>query len=130
MADRPRGCIVAPAARCAVSSISVAGPRGRVGHRNMNESTSPAPVVVSLEDAEERLSALVERAAAGEEIVIEKAGRPRARLVAAEAGGGAGRPSSLPPRPLGKYRNVIRVGPDFDDPLPEELMRYFRGEGD
>ena len=124
MADRPCGCIVAPAARCAVSSISVAGPRGRVGHRNMNESTSPAPVIVSLEDAEERLSALVERAAAGEEIVIEKAGRPRARLVAAAE-------SATSPRRMGGFlRGQIRVGHDFDDPLPDDILRAFNGEAD
>jgi prevent-host-death family protein len=98
----------------------------------MSEDVRSAPVTVSLEDAEEQLSALVERAAAGEEIVIERVGKPRVRLVSAEADAGekTGTPSSLPPRPLGKYRDVIRVGPDFDDPLPEELMRYFRGEGD
>jgi prevent-host-death family protein len=98
----------------------------------MNERARSATVTVSLEDAEARLPALVERAAAGEEIVIEKAGKPRARLVATDADGGrkAGAPSPLPPRPLGMYRDVIRIGPDFDDPLPEEIMRYFRGEGD
>jgi prevent-host-death family protein len=102
------------------------------GSDPMSEDARSAPVTVSLKDAEERLSALVERAAAGEEIVIEKAGKPRARLVAAYAGDDtkAGTSPPLPPRPLGKYRDVIRVGPDFDDPLPEEIMRYFRGEGD
>jgi antitoxin (DNA-binding transcriptional repressor) of toxin-antitoxin stability system len=98
----------------------------------MSQNARSATVTVSLEDAEEGLSALVERAAAGEEIVIEKAGKPRARLAAVEAGAGevSVTTTSLPPRPLGKYRDVIRVGPDFDDPLPEEIMRYFRGEGD
>lgn len=98
----------------------------------MSEHARSATVTVSLEDAEARLPALVERAAAGEEIVIEKAGKARARLVAAEAetGAKAGTPSPQRPRPLGKYRDVIHVGTDFDDPLPEEIMRYFRGEGD
>ncbi len=36
---------------------------------------------VNLYDAKTHLSRLVEQAAAGEEIVITKAGRPRARLV-------------------------------------------------
>ena len=90
----------------------------------MNESTSPAPVIVSLEDAEERLSALVERAAAGEEIVIEKAGRPRARLVAAAE-------SATSPRRMGGFlRGQIRVGHDFDDPLPDDILRAFNGEAD
>lgn len=38
--------------------------------------------VVNLYEAKTLLSRLVERAAAGEEIIIAKSGRPRARLVA------------------------------------------------
>lgn len=38
--------------------------------------------VLNLYEAKTQLSALVERAAAGEDMVIAKAGRPRAKLVA------------------------------------------------
>ncbi len=50
---------------------------------DLTNSTNRAAVMktVSLYDAETDLSHLVEQAAAGEEIVITKAGRPRARLV-------------------------------------------------
>ena len=58
-------------------------------------------------------------AAAGEEIVIAKSGCPMARLVPLER-----RPS---PRPLGLLAGQVRVGPDFDDPLPDEVMRAFEG---
>ena len=40
------------------------------------------PVQVNLYEAKTQLSSLVERAAKGEEIVIAKAGKPMARLVA------------------------------------------------
>jgi len=50
----------------------------------MGTSTSN-PTVVSLYDAKTHLSELGERAAAGEEIVVTKHGKPRFRLVAVEA---------------------------------------------
>jgi len=37
--------------------------------------------VINLDDAKTNLSKLVDRAAAGEEVVIAKAGKPRAKLV-------------------------------------------------
>lgn len=87
----------------------------------MSEDARSAPVTVSLEDAEERLSALVERAAAGEEIVIEKAGKARARLVAV--------PEAHSGRRLGGFlRGQIRIGEDFNDPLPDDIQRAFNGE--
>lgn len=90
----------------------------------MSENPSAEIVTVSVEDAEGQLSALIERAAAGEEIVIEKGGKPRARLVAA-AEVLAGQ------RRLGGFlRGQIRVGEDFDDPLPDDILRAFNGEAD
>ncbi len=72
---------------------------------------------VNLYEAKTKLSQLVERAAAGEEIIIAKAGRPLARL-----GPLAKRTT---PRPLGLYTGQVKVGPDFDDPLPDEIMQHF-----
>jgi prevent-host-death family protein len=75
---------------------------------------------VNLYEAETMLSQLVERAAAGEEIVIAKAGRPLARLVPLAFRTG--------PRPLGLFAGQVVIGDDFDDPLPEEIAAAFRGE--
>jgi len=72
---------------------------------------------VNLYDAKTNLSQLVERAAAGEEIIIAKAGRPLARLVPLA--------KRTTPRPLGRYAGLITVGPDFDDPMPEEFLKAF-----
>ena len=77
--------------------------------------------MVNLDDAKTNLSSLVERAAAGEEIVIAKAGRPLARLVPLE--------KRTAPRPLGMYAGQVTIGPDFDDPLPEEIQAAFEGRG-
>jgi prevent-host-death family protein len=75
---------------------------------------------VNLYEAKTGLSRLVERAAAGEEIVIAKAGRPLARLVPL-----ATRTAS---RPLGLFAADIRIGADFDDPLPAGVQAGFEGQ--
>ena len=75
--------------------------------------------VINLYEAKTNLSSLVDRAAAGEEIVIAKGGRPLARLVPLNR--------RTTPRPLGLRAGQVRVGADFDDPLPNEVMRAFEG---
>jgi prevent-host-death family protein len=72
---------------------------------------------VNLYEAKTKLSQLVERAAAGEEIIIAKAGRPLARLVSLA--------KRTTPRPLGLLAGQVWIGDDFDDPLPDEIMKHF-----
>jgi prevent-host-death family protein len=73
---------------------------------------------VNLYAAKTHLSSLVDRAAAGEEIVIAKAGKPKAKLV--------------PYRPGRKRqggRNLLGVtymADDFDAPLPPQIQKYFQ----
>jgi prevent-host-death family protein len=69
---------------------------------------------VSLYDAKTNLSALVERAAAGEEIIIAKSGRARARLAPLDDR----RALRVPGKGKGKWR----VGRGFDTPLPDDLF--------
>ena len=76
---------------------------------------------INMHEAKSQLSRLVERAAGGEEIVIARAGRPVARLVAYRESGG----KRLP----GRWKGRIVIHDDFDDPLPEDLAGPFRGEG-
>lgn len=73
--------------------------------------------VYNLYDAKTSLSQLVDRAAAGEEIVIAKAGKPLARLVPIQA-------AALPRRP-GAWKGRVRIADDFDAPLPCELAAAF-----
>ena len=80
------------------------------------------PVVretVSLYEAKTHLSRLVDRAAEGEEIVISKSGRPRARLVPLE--------DTRHLRVPGKGKGKWRVSKDFDAPLPDAVVRDFEG---
>lgn len=65
---------------------------------------------VNIHEAKTHLSRLLERVAAGDEIVIAKAGRPVARLV------GIGRTSDQ--RLFGRDRGLFEVPDDFDDPAP------------
>ena len=75
---------------------------------------------VSLYEAKTHLSSLVERAARGEEIVIAKSGKPKARLVPMD--------DVRPLREPGRGRGKWHVGDDFDDPLPEDLIAMFEGD--
>ena len=74
---------------------------------------------VSLYEAKTQLSRLVDRAAAGEEIVISKSGRPRARLVPLE--------DTRARRISGRGKGGWRLRKDFDAPLPDETIRDFEG---
>ena len=76
---------------------------------------------VSLYEAKTNLSSLVERAAAGEEIVIAKSGKPKALLVPL----GDVRPLRTP----GKGRGKWRVGDDFDARLPPDVLEDFGDPG-
>lgn len=74
---------------------------------------------VSLYDAKTHLSSLVERAAAGEEIVITKSGKPKARLVPMD--------DVRALREPGRGRGQWRICDNFDDPLPDDLIALFGG---
>ena len=73
---------------------------------------------VNIHAAKTQLSKLVEEAAAGNEIIIAKAGQPKARLM-----------------PLAKKKDIrstfgmlkgrIWVSEDFDGPLPPEILKGF-----
>jgi prevent-host-death family protein len=75
---------------------------------------------VNVYEAKTHLSQLLDRAAAGEEIVIARAGRPVARLVALAE-------PSPQPRVPGAWRGRVTIADDFDE-LPAEVDAAFRGE--
>ena len=77
------------------------------------------PKTLNLYEAKTRLSQLVEDAAAGEEIVIAKAGKPRARLVSLRTKARLRRP--------GGSKGRIWIAADFDAPLPDDLLAQFLG---
>jgi prevent-host-death family protein len=74
--------------------------------------------IPNLYEAKSQLSALVEDAAAGEEIVIAKNGVPRARLVPVKR---------VARRKPGGSKGRLRVAADFDAPLPRRVLEAFSG---
>ena len=74
---------------------------------------------VNMHEAKTHLSRLVERAAAGEEVVIAKAGKPVAKLVPVNGG----KPE---PRRLGAWKGKLWLAEDWDsDEVNEEIARDF-----
>lgn len=69
---------------------------------------------IGMHEAKTKLSQLVERAEDGEEIVIQRRGKPVARLVAIRE-----EPRSLA-SVRGAWRGNVRIAPDFDE-LPEDI---------
>ncbi len=75
-------------------------------------------MLVNMHEAKTHLSRLVERAAAGEEIIIARAGRPQVRLVAFT--------TTAEPRRPGSLRGRLVVADDFDD-TPTSIIDAFEG---
>lgn len=74
---------------------------------------------INVYEAKTTLSRLLDRVAAGEEIVIARAGRPVARLVPLA-------PRHERRRP-GAWHGRVRIAANFDE-LPPEVAAAFRGE--
>jgi hypothetical protein len=77
------------------------------------------PPFVNLHDAKTNLSSLVDRAAAGEEIVIAKNGQPCARLVPIAFKGQRRVPANA--------MRIESIAPDFDASDPQ-IERLFDGD--
>ena len=74
--------------------------------------------IVNLYEAKSQLSSLVEEAASGTEVIIAKAGVPRARL---------GPIKTHARRRPGGSKGRIRIAADFDAPLPASVLAAFTG---
>jgi prevent-host-death family protein len=74
--------------------------------------------VVNIAEAKAHLPELIERAAHGEEIILARAGKPRAKLVSLGPD-----PRSL--RVPGKGKGRFKTKKGFDAPLPDELVVLF-----
>ena len=72
---------------------------------------------VNIHEAKTKLSQLLARVEAGEEIIIARAGRPVARLCAIQP--------IQPGRRLGRDKGVFEVPEDFNEPLPPAVLDEF-----
>ena len=75
-------------------------------------------MIVNTHEAKTRLSELLRRVEAGEEIIIGRGGRPIARLSPYER--------DLEPRRPGAWHGRVRIADDFDE-LPEDILDDFSG---
>jgi len=73
---------------------------------------------VNTHEAKTHLSRFVDQAAAGEEIIIARAGKPIARLVALP-------PEAPQPRPLGLGQGRFSLPEDFDQRHRETIEQLF-----
>jgi prevent-host-death family protein len=73
--------------------------------------------IVNLSEADTQLSGLVDRAAAGEEIVIARAGKPVATIRAVE--------ESQIDRGFGALKGKLSFSNDFDEGTSAELVELF-----
>lgn len=78
-------------------------------------------MMVNVYEAKAQLPALLDRAAAGEEIIIARRGKPLAIL--------GPLPTTVPRRTPGGWKGTLVIAPDFDAPLPESLIDAFNGGG-
>ena len=77
-------------------------------------------IIINIHEAKTHLSKLLQRVIAGEEIVIAKSGKPVARIVPFE--------QKLVRRVPGSAKGKIWLAPDFDAPLPSEIIDAFEGK--
>lgn len=71
----------------------------------------------NVHEAKTHLSRLLDQVAAGEEVILAKAGVPVARIVPVV------RPSG--DRELGSERGRVFIADDFDAPLPDDVLESF-----
>jgi prevent-host-death family protein len=77
-------------------------------------------IVVNIHDAKIRFSKLIEEAAAGNDVIIARGGKPVAQLTRLS--------SSKRRLRFGVLKGKIKVSADFDAPLPSEVLRQFEGQ--
>ncbi len=74
---------------------------------------------LNIREVKAQLSKLLEQLATGTEVIIEKAGKPMARLSPIEG--------SKPHIRFGVLKGKVKVSDDFDASLPEDVLSEFEG---
>jgi prevent-host-death family protein len=75
---------------------------------------------MNIHEAKTQFSKLIEAVIHGEEVIIARAGKPVASLVAISA--------APPVRKAGALKGKIKMADDFDAPLPDDVIAAFEGK--
>lgn len=78
-----------------------------------------AKPTVNIYEAKTQLSKLVDRAAAGEDVIIGRGGKPVARLTRLT--------SDKRAITFGVLKGKVKVSDNFDEPLPKSVLKEFEG---
>ncbi len=79
-------------------------------------------MIVNVHEAKSQLSKLIAAAEAGEEVVIARGGKPVVKLTPVE--------SAKPRRVAGRLKGKIALTDAFFEPLPDDELALWNGEGD
>lgn len=76
-------------------------------------------MLVNIHEAKTHFSKLIQLALQGDEIIIAKGGIPLIKLI----------PYTQEPevRHGGQFRGLIEINEDFNEPLPDDLLKLFYG---
>lgn len=74
---------------------------------------------MNIHEAKTQFSKLIEAVIQGEEVIIARAGKPVASLVAIQA--------VAPVRSPGALKGKIKIADDFDAALPDDVIASFEG---
>lgn len=75
--------------------------------------------MVSIHEAKAHFSQLINQALNGEEIVVMRGGKALVRFTPYT--------EELPKRQGGQLKGMLKIAPNFDDPLPESFLKNFYG---
>jgi prevent-host-death family protein len=78
--------------------------------------------ISTIHEAKTNLSRLIQKAERGEEVVIARGKTPVARIVPIK--------KVNTRRNLAIFKGKFKVGPEFFEPLPEDELRLWNGEGE
>ena len=111
-AEQRAGAARASVCRAVKSRLDLVNP----GHDSLSKA---AMETVNIYEAKTRLSQLVDKAASGEDVVVSRNGKTLVRITQLE---GTRRPIKF-----GVLKGKLRIAPDFDAPLPDEILAGFEG---
>lgn len=77
-------------------------------------------MLVNIHDAKTHFSKLINQVLGGDDVIIAKSGKPIARLIPYS--------TESTRRRGGQLRGLITIGDDFNEPLPDDLLKLFYGD--